>query len=325
MTGVQRHPVRVGTADDWRAVDAGQTSVCGIRASGRLYCWGADGAGQLGDDPARRARSVPTEVAGRVTTWTSVSVGTSHACGRRTNGRLFCWGSDRHGQLGNGAATGARPVPVPVAGTARDWSSASAGMFHTCGRREGGRLSCWGRNLEGQIGDASSGPDRVRPVLLSATGWTGPAVVGAAFSCGGRAGGTVACWGSDAFGQLGNGPNGDTAAPALVDGVGTGATALTAGDLHACAIVASGQISCWGSNGVGQLGSDAPGGPSSVPTPVVGNQAWRQVSAGQDHTCSVTAGRRLFCWGANAAGQLGIGSFIPRNRPTEVGSNTAPV
>jgi alpha-tubulin suppressor-like RCC1 family protein len=125
-------------------------------------------------------------------------------------------------------------------------------------------------------------------------------------------GGTVRCWGLGANGQLGNGTfTSFVNTPVTVSGIST-ATALTAGDLHECALLSGGTVKCWGANGSGQLGNGTTTN-SSVPVAVSGISGATSVSAGvmAQHTCvdlPTSTGATTKCWGLNSYGQLGNGN-----------------
>jgi len=101
-------------SSDWRQVSAGFSHTCGIRSSGRLYCWGSDEYGRLGNGGADSNASTPVQVAGGATNWASVTAGSYHTCALRTTGRLYCWGRDANGQLGDNATLANQPTPVEV-------------------------------------------------------------------------------------------------------------------------------------------------------------------------------------------------------------------
>jgi len=128
----------------------------------------------------------------------------------------------------------------------------------------------------------------------------------------------VRCWGSNGQGELGQAHvlavGDDELATTLVPiDLGGTATAITAGDRHACAMMDDGSVRCWGSNGLGQLGlgdtlsigDDEP--PSAVPALDFGDAQPNQVEAGGDHTCVILDRRRLKCWGYGGNGELGQG------------------
>ena len=133
------------------------------------------------------------------------------------------------------------------------------------------------------------------------------------------------CWGSDGDGQLGNPEPAGSPTPIPVETLSLFTSGIAAGELHACAIALMDLLACWGSNASHQLGSDAPGGATSEPTLVDSDRRWSKVSAGNVHSCAITTGRRLFCWGGNASGQLGLGALTaPVTHPAEVGLTIAP-
>jgi len=306
------------SATGWTSVSSGGNHTCGIR-NGRIYCWGDDQYGQLGDGTAGGTRATPAPIASAATDWTSVSAGYFHTCATRA-GRIACWGYDEFGQLGDGAA-GTNPDPRPglIASGATDWTSVSAGGFHTCAVRAG-RIACWGNDGNGQLGDGSAGSvaDATPGLIASnATDWKSVSA-GRNHTCAIRAG-RIACWGYDINGQLGDGSAGGTEPdprPNLIVSRATDWTSVSAGEAHTCAIRA-GRIACWGLDGSGQLG-DGTASPGSDPTPNLiasGATDWKSVSAGGLHTCATRAGR-VYCWGSDFNGQLGDGSAAPGSDPT---------
>lgn len=141
-------PTRVGTAEDWLSVTTGQSTTCGIRVPGSLYCWGANDSGQIGAGDYE-TRDVPTQT-GTDSDWTSVDLDTLHVCGIRRPGALYCWGRNVEGQLGVGDTVD-RNTPTR-AGEWSDWIQVSVGRFHTCGRRADNSLWCTGENENGRLG-----------------------------------------------------------------------------------------------------------------------------------------------------------------------------
>ena len=184
-----------------------------------------------------------------------------------------------------------------------------------------GRVSSWGRNSFGRLGNNST-VDSAVPVAVAGTlaGKTVTAVsAGAAHSCA-VADGRAYCWGYNYYGLLGNGTTTDSAVPVAVAGVlaGKTVTAVSAGDSHACA-VADGKAFCWGYNSSGQLGNNTTTD-SSLPVAVAGmltGKTVTAVSAGNSHTCVVADGK-AFCWGYNSYGQLGNGANSSSSVPVAV-------
>ncbi len=146
----QSTPVLVTGGLDFVSLTAGGYHSCGVTASGDAYCWGSNGAGELGNG-STDGTSSPILVAGGLT-FASVTA-SSHTCGVTVSGEAYCWGQNGSGQLGDGS-TANRYTPVPVAG-ALGFATLSTGWFHTCGITSRGTAYCWGRNTYGQLGDAS--------------------------------------------------------------------------------------------------------------------------------------------------------------------------
>jgi alpha-tubulin suppressor-like RCC1 family protein len=255
-TGTQASPTLVVGGTTWTSVTTGATHACGRRTNGRLYCWGSDFSGQLGDGPAGgTTRTAPVAVAGGITDWTATTAGDAHTCARRSTGRLYCWGSDGAGQLGDGAASTGRVAPQLVAGGFTDWTAVDAGQEHTCGRRATGRLYCWGDDEFGQLGDGGPNGSQTVPSLVPGPGWRSVSA-GTDHTCGIRTTRRLYCWGEDAFGRLGNGTSvADTVTPGPAFGGDTDWAAVAAGGAHTCARITSGRLFCWGYDNDGAVGN----------------------------------------------------------------------
>ena len=133
--------------------------------------------------------------------------------------------------------------------------------------------------------------------------------------------GSAYCWGRGTSGQLGNGGEVNQGAPVPVQG-GMRFTAISVGYYHACALQADGRAWCWGAtpatDNAGQLGNGSERGGSAVPRPVETGLRFRDVTAGQLHTCGLAAEGRAYCWGDNQWGQLGDGTTRSRTTPVAV-------
>lgn len=143
---------------DWRQVATGSFHTCGIRLDGRLYCWGGNLRGQVGNGATGPSPGVsePTPV-GVGIEWLSVFCGRSHTCALDIDSKLHCWGDDRAGQ-GARSKDVWKPTLIEFAGEAGEtgndvkWSKASLGEAHSCAVRLDEALFCWGENADGQLG-----------------------------------------------------------------------------------------------------------------------------------------------------------------------------
>jgi alpha-tubulin suppressor-like RCC1 family protein len=139
-----------------------------------------------------------------------------------------------------------------------------------------------------------------------------------------RAGG-VKCWGNNDFGQLGDSSTVQRLAAVDVTGIASGAVAIAAGEMHTCALGTDGRVKCWGRNDLGQLGDSSTAG-RVTPVAVAGlPNGIVAITSGLSHTCALTSGGAVKCWGYNNRGQLGDGSFATRTAPVDVSGLTGGV
>lgn len=298
----------------WAQVSAGDRHTCGITVTGRLFCWGSDAAGQLGDGGTNTDQGAPVEVAGGRKAWVQVTAGGFHTCARTLTGQVWCWGSDFWGQLGNGGANTDVGVPVQVTGGGGGpWSDVSAGYQHTCARSLSRHLWCWGNDGSGRLGDDAAVANRAEPAEVAGATADWRAVTAGIFhTCGIKTSGRLFCWGLDSAGQLGDGPPlSEQHTPVQVAGGRTDWTTVTLGRSHTCALQRPGTLACWGWDDAGQLGDDAAHANQAAPVTVAGT--WRAVTAGGYHTCASGPAARGFgdqisCWGLDTYGALGDGT-----------------
>ena len=206
-----------------------------------------------------------------------------HSCGVTTDNRVYCWGINLWGELGIGNTAGpddcGNPCsirPIAVQTTLR-FLQVSTGDRYTCALTTGHRIYCWGRNVEGQLGDGTQDL-RVTPVPVATTRKFKAVRAGSSHTCGITETDAAFCWGSNGFGVLGDGTTTPRLTPVAVAG-GRRWRDIDAGSSHTCGTTLSNVGYCWGHNGIGKLG-DGTTTTRLKPTPVAGNLAFRQVSAG---------------------------------------------
>jgi alpha-tubulin suppressor-like RCC1 family protein len=288
-------------------VAAGAAHTCVLTTGGGVACWGANDSGQLGDGTTTD-RPAPVPVAGLATGVAAIAAGDNHTCLLTTAGGVKCWGANDSGQLGDGTTTH-RLSPVPVAGLGSGVTAIAAGVSHTCAVTTSGGVTCWGSNSNRQLGD---GTTTTHTVPVSVNGLTSAAVAVAAgglHTCALTTGGGVQCWGDNTTGELGDGTSMTRTVPVAVGGLTSDVATIAAGDYHTCAVMTAGDVRCWGANDSGQLGDGTVLMLRTAPVPVTGLAAGvTAIAAGLDHTCAVTTGGGVQCWGGNGYGQLGDGT-----------------
>ncbi len=284
-----------------------------------FYCWGHDGMGQLGQGTITGQQTLPQVVsdisqpsAGGTVQQKRIIAGGAHTCSFTSAEGLKCWGSNSHGQLGDGTTADSQ-VPLVVTGLGSDVDDLALGQNFTCAVLPWGRLKCWGDNTHGQLGDGTK-TDQPVPVLAALTGVTVRQVAaGDSHACALTVAGSVLCWGNNASGQAGSVDLTDQAAPVTV--IASGAKWVAAGGSTSCAVLSGGTVQCWGSGDQGQLGDGGSGSghssitPSDVQLAAGGALAdASQVDLGDAFGCALRSDGAPACWGKNDVGQLGQGS-----------------
>lgn len=229
-----------------RQVAVGQMHTCLLAGDATVWCWGANGAGQLGNggtSPSATPVQVQAEGGAPLAGVQLLQAGLTHTCAALDDYSTRCWGTNSSAQ--SGAAAGvATPQATSVAGAVYVDQLALGGRFSCAYIGEGGQVRCWGLALDGSGG--------TNPVATSAFDLN-PAAVGAgeAMACAITNAGAVYCWGT---GMMGNGDvNQNQWTPTAVSGLG-GALAMAGGQGHSCVLRNGGSLQCWGSNSDYQLG-----------------------------------------------------------------------
>jgi alpha-tubulin suppressor-like RCC1 family protein len=256
--------------------------------------------------PADDGRAPPAEAGPPPTRPLRVAASGDHACALLSDGAIMCWGSNNHGQLGDGTTIGG-PTPVRVRDLPAPATALSLGGDHSCALLATGALVCWGASSNGEVGNGSTG-DQPKPVVVNGLASNVTAVAcDNVHTCAIRTDGAVRCWGEGRYGALGDGTSLSSPTPVATTGLTSAATALALGFGRSCALLASGSVVCWGLNDAGQLGD---GTKANQPTPVEIVPPARgaaEVSVGWWHTCVRAAGT-VRCRGYNGYGELGDGS-----------------
>jgi alpha-tubulin suppressor-like RCC1 family protein len=308
--------VAVQTGSTVVAVATSYLSTCASLVDGTVTCWGFNHKGQLGDGSTGTRSSPVTPRAFEVgTRAAAVAAGGGHTCLLNTVGQVWCWGLNSYGQLGRGVFSDreldlGEPVALPAPGRA---TAIATGIYHTCALLVDGHVSCWGLNSSGQLGVGQGSPgDRSTPsapIALQGSGRAKAITAGGSHSCALHTDGSIACWGYNAYGQLGDGGTTNQFQTHDIIGLpgGVRAVSVDAGLDHTCALQANGDMTCWGRNGDGQLGDGTTiDKVSPVPVSATSGTHATAIEAGGVHTCALYGAGTVTCWGDNNWGQLGL-------------------
>lgn len=313
-TNDRTSPTPVATDVRFDALAIGNNHVCGLEsATGNVFCWGDGSYGQLGQgDLAPRSTPAPVSLPSPAA---QITAGYEHTCAVLRDGTLHCWGDNTEGQLGL-QPDGNRDRPTRI-GDGTDWVQIAGGQGHTCGLRRPGQLWCWGRDTEGQLGDgypqAPENNQKRTPIRIGDDLWLA-IDLGQDQGCGIATDGSLRCWGTGEYGNLGD--------ERIIYGVPTAVGTrrdwikVRLDVFDTCAVTTSQQLFCWGRNAEGQLGLDDYVDRDS-PTQIDPATKWTSVGVGRFHVCGVTNARTIRCAGDNPFGQLGVGDRDRRAVLTE--------
>jgi hypothetical protein len=250
-----------------------------------------------------------------------ISASDINTCGLSMTGSAYCWGFGGVGATGQGVGdAGDKSSPARVIGDRR-FFAISVGYAHACAIQSSDSTAyCWGWNVNGQLGNGGGNAFEPTAVL---DGHQFIAIsAGTVHTCAIRAVDNLAfCWGQQDFGRLGNGATGAVSVPTpqQVQG-GIAFSSISAGYDHSCGVRASdGAGYCWGRQGNYRLGNNLNADVAVVaPAAIVNGPAFREITAGQLHSCGVATDNRGYCWGNNLRGQLGVGDIAERQTPVEI-------
>jgi alpha-tubulin suppressor-like RCC1 family protein len=320
------------------AVALGEHHTCALLDTGAVRCWGHAAGGVLGygnlnaigdDEPVWVAGDV--NLAGAAV---ALAANSGHTCAVMAGGGLRCWGEYATGYPNSGTI-GDDEVPadlgdVQVGGTVLE---VAAGRWHTCVLLDGGGVRCFGAGFAGALGygntdDVGTTEDPAVAGDVPIGALVEGIAAGYSHTCALLVGGTLRCWGGNAYGQLGYGHTTSIGADDLPTDhppvpVGEAVAAVEAGGEVSCARLVSGGLKCWGDNRFGQLGQahrDSLGDdePASDIGPIeLGGQAV-EVSVAKIHSCVLRDDGLVVCMGLGRSGQLGLGNT------RSVGDNETP-
>ena len=317
-TEAQKKPVTtVSGLSGVRAIAVGAYHSCALTTTGGVKCWGQNEYGQLGNGEfgKDKYKNGPVPVSG-LNGVREIVLGYSYSCALTTTGKVKCWGRNYYGQLGSGND---KDQPYPAESNYLSGVRAlGAGTHHSCVVTKTGNVMCLGAGESGQFGDGTFTEWRVKSEKVLNLSGVRAVALGNYHSCALTTTGGVKCWGSNQYGQLGDGTTTGKKKgknkPVKVDL--SSVRAIELGNHHSCALTTT-DVMCWGENDVGQLG-DNTSKQQNKPVKVFGLSGVSAIAVGAHHSCALTMTGGVKCWGYNFSGQLGNGRNINSEIPVDV-------
>jgi uncharacterized repeat protein (TIGR02543 family) len=326
-------------------VSLGSWHSVALTSDGRVFTWGQNTSGQLGDGTTV-SRQTPVDITSLFDLYndeyiTNIDLGGAmnfggHSAALTSDGRVFTWGDNNYGQLGDGTTTD-RLIPKEITygfslNDGETITQISLGSTHSAALTSDGRVFTWGHNSLGQLGDGttinSNSPiDITAQFLLGETDNIANISLGTSFSSAISINGQVFTWGYRDSGQLGNGAtgNGMSSTPINITNnfallPGENVNSITLGGAHAIALTSHGNVFVWGRNNSSQLGDGTTTNkykPFKITTFFNFNfgEVITDIDLGYEHSIAVTSDGRVFTWGDNNYGQLGDGTTTDRITP----------
>ncbi len=251
-------PTKVFSDVFFKDIASGYHYSCGLDKEGKVYCWGNNESGQLGNDNIKDIQWIPKPVQTNLR-FTTISTGGNHVCGIASDTYLYCWGSNQHGELGVGYQNEYEIYPVKV-DTDIKFSKISMGNSYSCGIDNHSKAYCWGNNINRALGnDEKGGWEELNPVQVLTDKLFQSLVAGNDHTCGITLSNEIYCWGNNDLGQIGNDELHVTAPRPVPTTISGAFMQISSGVSFACVRYDNDEISCWGSNLMGELG-DGRGG-----------------------------------------------------------------
>lgn len=264
------HPLLVLIPASIKSIRSGCSFSMALDTDGHVWTWGLNTRGELGTGSTADFVATPQKVKlPRGTVVKAIGAGEAFGVALNASGKLFSWGIDLNGQLGDGGHRTASAVPVRVhlPSASTKVTAVSAGGEHTVALTSAGKVLAWGWNHDGQLGDGTRTERDVPKVIKMPSSVQKVTQVfgGGLFSLALTSKGRLLSWGNNGFGELGDGTKTARLRPVRVHQGSATVTTVAAGALHVLARTSGGGILAWGINSAGELGNNNQGTDASLP------------------------------------------------------------
>jgi hypothetical protein len=310
----------------WVTMSMGWTQTCALRADATVVCAGplntgcsfnqnADGSPNSTCAGSFGVHTLPPTTVAGLTSVRALDGGQGFLCALKTDGTVWCLGTNRRGQLGTGDVV---PSPRPSPSQVRESNAPtfltnvkqiSAGGLHACALKNNGEIWCWGSGASGELANGlSSSSLALRAELPPGLTNVKKVVAGGDHTCAIAGDDSVWCWGRNQAGQLGYPQTGNPNVTPSPVPVLAGVVDLTSELHHNCALKSDKTVWCWGSNRFAQVGQDPAILSVPTPTPLPLTDV-AEVISGSAHNCARKSDGTVWCWGYNAHGEIGNNTY----------------
>jgi alpha-tubulin suppressor-like RCC1 family protein len=311
-------PVSVlGVVKTFCEIAAGNATSAAIDKNGRIWSWGFNNSGQLGNG-ANVQQLTPVSLAGAVKTFCKISLSNGQTLALDKNGRAWGWGFNTTGLLGDNSVT-ARNTPVSVAGAIKTFCQIAAGNQHALAIDKNNNTWAWGPNDQGQLGANLSALVRTpKSIVLGANKTFCQVNIGGGFSIMIDRVGKIWSWGVNTSGFIGDNTTTARYTPINLAGVNKTFCKVASGGGWTLAIANTGRLWGWGLNTNGRIGDNSTT-QRNTPVSILGAaKTFCQIDCGNAHSLAIDKNGRAWAWGNNTFGALGNNSTVSRNTPVSV-------
>ncbi len=294
-------------------INAGATFAFAINNRGEVFAWGDNRYAQLGDGTVT-GRTKPVRTS-QITDIKKISAGYYHTVALRNDGTVYFWGNPKMNPNVQGYEFERIPIEVDI----QNIQNISSGKSHIIALSEEGEIYTWGENESGQLGNGVVGNRVTSPQKVELSVNITKIEAGMEYNVALDDSGHVYAWGSNLYGQLGDGTNEDKCSPVRLESINN-IKDVIAGYNHTIFIKDNDGIYLCGNNEYGQLGVGTTEN-SNLPIKISSQCEPISISGGLSHTVEIDAEGNTYVWGLNSSRQLGNSDNIPINtslKPTEV-------
>lgn len=306
---------------NWKFTGSATDNGMGIKTDGTLWAWGLNDRGQVADNTIVNKSSPVQTIAGG-TNWKRAGGGTSNGifAAVKTDGTAWSWGEALEGGLGDNSLLN-KSSPVQLAGGGTNWKQALSGYRGGVGLKTDGTVWCWGRGLEGQLGNNTavtvSSPVQT---ITGGTNWKFVAGGGVFFNAAIKTDGTLWLWGINGFGSLGDNTVIAKSSPVQTISGGTNWKFVAIGAENVAAVKTDGTLWCWGANNARGIGDNTIIDKSSPVQTFAGGTNWLKSAKAHANSSGIKTDRTLWVWGSQTTliPKLGTNDVLNYITPVQV-------